>query len=427
MFGDSLSDTGNIAKATLGFLPPDPPYYKGRFSNGEVAVETLAKQLGLGFSLKTNFAIGGATTGFDNINDNDIFKFDGLLDQINDFSKGVSRTGADDDALYLLWAGANDLFNTDDKTESDTIVSTAIANLTTAITTLADLGAENIVVANTPDLGKTPLAKENADLFTDRSLEFNAALADTLVALEDTLDANLILVDLFSISEAIAEDPSDYGFENITDAYLKGLKPADPAADADTFFFWDQVHPTTKSHGLFANVFEDSIITGITDNITRVGNADDNRLVGYSGSDRLKGENGNDQLIGNPGDDLLIGGRGDDRMEGGTGDDLLKGKSGSDVLIGDAGFDRLRGNAKQDFFGVQVGKDADLILDFQDGQDRLALSDSLEFDQLTIVKSGNQTQIQLSETGELLTSLNRVAPTAIDASDFVDLAAVPIG
>ena len=44
VFGDSLSDTGNAA-SVVNDLPP--PYYKNRFSNGPVAVEVLAKKLGL--------------------------------------------------------------------------------------------------------------------------------------------------------------------------------------------------------------------------------------------------------------------------------------------------------------------------------------------------------------------------------------------
>ena len=33
VFGDSLSDTGNLYAASGGF-PPSPPYFDGNFSNG---------------------------------------------------------------------------------------------------------------------------------------------------------------------------------------------------------------------------------------------------------------------------------------------------------------------------------------------------------------------------------------------------------
>lgn len=62
VFGDSLSDIGNSYDQTFGLLPPDPPYFEGRFSNGPLAVETLAQNLGLTLNRETNFAVGGATT-----------------------------------------------------------------------------------------------------------------------------------------------------------------------------------------------------------------------------------------------------------------------------------------------------------------------------------------------------------------------------
>ena len=65
VFGDSLSDNGNLFRLTG---QPPPPYFKGRFSNGPVWVERLAAPLGLDGI--TDFALGGATTsdvrvGFD--------------------------------------------------------------------------------------------------------------------------------------------------------------------------------------------------------------------------------------------------------------------------------------------------------------------------------------------------------------------------
>ena len=60
VYGDSLSDTGNIYAATGGTIPLSPPYYNGRFSNGILADEYLANAL---HAPLTNFAWGSATTG----------------------------------------------------------------------------------------------------------------------------------------------------------------------------------------------------------------------------------------------------------------------------------------------------------------------------------------------------------------------------
>src|SRR5437660_8377950 len=44
VFGDSLSDVGNVYAATGS---PPAPYYPGRYSNGPIWVERLAANLGL--------------------------------------------------------------------------------------------------------------------------------------------------------------------------------------------------------------------------------------------------------------------------------------------------------------------------------------------------------------------------------------------
>ena len=60
VYGDSLSDTGNIYTVSMHTIPQSPPYYNGRFSNGPLAVEYLANSI---HSPLTSFAWGGATTG----------------------------------------------------------------------------------------------------------------------------------------------------------------------------------------------------------------------------------------------------------------------------------------------------------------------------------------------------------------------------
>ena len=46
VFGDSLSDNGNLA-AALGTTFPNPPSYHDSFTNGPVSVQLLAQSLGL--------------------------------------------------------------------------------------------------------------------------------------------------------------------------------------------------------------------------------------------------------------------------------------------------------------------------------------------------------------------------------------------
>ena len=46
VFGDSLSDNGNVYDATSGIIPATP-YADGRFSNGRIYAEYMANRLNL--------------------------------------------------------------------------------------------------------------------------------------------------------------------------------------------------------------------------------------------------------------------------------------------------------------------------------------------------------------------------------------------
>ena len=67
VFGDSLSDVGNVDSSPFVDIP-GPYYWNGRFSNGPVYAETLATGLGLPALTRstasggTDYAYGGAKT-----------------------------------------------------------------------------------------------------------------------------------------------------------------------------------------------------------------------------------------------------------------------------------------------------------------------------------------------------------------------------
>jgi Ca2+-binding RTX toxin-like protein len=135
---------------------------------------------------------------------------------------------------------------------------------------------------------------------------------------------------------------------------------------------------------------------------TFTGDVLNNRLEGRGGSDILSGEGGNDRLFGGIGNDMLIGGAGADTLKGETGADTLNGGQGQDVLHGGGGVDRF-------VFDVQAGAaNADRILDFKPGTDKLVLS------------LGIFTALAAESPGSPLQSSNFSATgTATDADDFI--------
>lgn len=179
VFGDSLSDTGNVFAVTLGAVPASPPYYAGRFSNGPVWVEYLAAALDLPFE---NLAYGGAQTDHGNLFDG-LFGIDfpGLADEIALF---MSESAViDPDAVYVVWAGANDFRAALARGQIPDIAA-VIGNLVSTIEALYLAGGEHVVVLNLPDLGLTPEGRASGagPLITLLSQTFNTNLEAALDA-----------------------------------------------------------------------------------------------------------------------------------------------------------------------------------------------------------------------------------------------------
>ncbi|MBW4463541.1 MAG: hypothetical protein KME47_25365 [Nodosilinea sp. WJT8-NPBG4] len=265
IFGDSLSDPGNLFGLT-GFFPPFP-YSEGRFSNGDIWVDYLASDIGLEPTEVENFAVGGATTGRDNgldpvigaLTDTET-NLPGLLDEIDSYLGGLGEGAANPDSLYVVWAGANDLFNLpSDPAAIPAFLATSVQNIATAITNLATRGADTFLVPNLPNLGLTPrtLGDGTSAQATALSQSFNAGLANTLAALEQSLSAtiDIIPVDLFGLTTEIISAPAEFGFTNVTDPLLNQVLLDDPG-----YFWWDQQHPTTTVHALLADVFQTSLL-----------------------------------------------------------------------------------------------------------------------------------------------------------------------
>ena len=280
VFGDSLSDTGNTFDFTAGNIPPTPPYFPGRFSNGLIWIDYLAEYLGLNPTTYAdivlgglqptegiNFAFGGATTGEENtvfLTFPNVPNLPALPDQISIFTENFSTT-ADTEALYIIWGGANDYLPTEGIFEPFTTSTESINNLSNAITSLADVGAKNIMVVNLPNLGDTPVAFNanqqqpgTVERLNDLSEEHNTALAAEIDDLSLSLapDVNLISYDLNQLFTAVTKNPEQFGFTNITTGCLLV-----GCTNPDEFLFWDTQHVTTAANQLIADAALEALET----------------------------------------------------------------------------------------------------------------------------------------------------------------------
>lgn len=262
VFGDSLSDTGNVFIATGGTVPV-PPYFAGRFSDGPVWVDVLAAQLGLPLGAVPalagggNYAFGGARTGASGS------PVPGLLAQ----SVGLwspANPVADPSGLYVLLGGGNDMrdarsaFQTDspaDQAGRQGAAQAAVGNLISNLGFLASKGATNVLVGNLPDLGATPeaVALGLVPASSDASARYNA-LMPALLATGASFGLNMYFLDLAGLAAAIRDDALNnggavYGITNVLTPC--GSFPGSIGISCSVSAFSDALHPSARTHQLF--------------------------------------------------------------------------------------------------------------------------------------------------------------------------------
>lgn len=254
VFGDSLSDSGNIYASTGGI--PLAPYYNGRFSNGPVWVETLASNLGLAANPYllggTNYAFGGAPTGTPYSGSSP-----SLTTQVNSFYLPAHPV-ADPNALYVVWGGGNDVRQIGSGGAPPSAIANSVTNVVNIITALAATGAQNFLVPNLPDIGLTPEAQAGGPAAvagaTFLSTTFNTNLAIALAGLEVGLGVNIIDLDVYGFLNNTIANAGALGITNTTDRCYTGATGVGGGgtvcAAPNEYVFWDGIHPTAKAHQL---------------------------------------------------------------------------------------------------------------------------------------------------------------------------------
>jgi len=281
-------------------------YSRSRVTNGPVAVEHLAAHLGDdGFapSLHTvpersgagaNYAVAGATARGDGLKDFR-YQLDILLaDRSGRLPEGslvVVMIGGNDaidalqaEALPQVSEPADSLPDSPDANgadassgEADRVVADATLAIAEGVARLVDHGAGCIVVANVPDLALLPAVRiaAAANGIDERAAEevassvtsvFNAELDARLAEIEAAHPAGgaIVRFDFADVLSAARADAATAGV-NVTDACfdseayarLDGTRRFHPdcaprgdglAPDFDSFFFWDEIHPTAIVH-----------------------------------------------------------------------------------------------------------------------------------------------------------------------------------
>ncbi len=297
-FGDSYSDAGNangsqaISKSLLQPIgpvavdasltqvetPDETHYWQGHWSNGVTAVENLATLLNVPL---VDYAVGGAKSDAGNYYAwMDPYISTGVLGQIDRFKGALASNSADANALYVVFISANDLFQHVDSNivdSSSTPLTTAavqaladqsVANIETAVQKLKNLGAMHVMVVGSSDLGLLPWANwknyqslavepvsfvSEASTFRDR---INSRLSAELAPIARNLGIQIHYFDHTAASTRIRSNAAANGYLNIVDACQPGGATGNftaACANPDSYYFWDEYHPTRRTHKLIAD------------------------------------------------------------------------------------------------------------------------------------------------------------------------------
>lgn len=261
-FGDSYSDNGSANRisteisdsgaAAEAFVKPGTTYWNNRYSNGITAVEVLADQLKLPL---TDYATGGAKTGETNYTDwMDLMGGSGVLGQVDRFEQSLNGAQADPNAMYFIFASANDYFyfmdyNLTGRVEA--VADEAVDQLKMAVRRLARLGAKKFFIVNSSDLTLVPYVitmgqEDAAAAFRDY---VNTHLPEEMGRLSGLLEVTIQVFDMKKASDEIIDHAERYGL-NVLD---KPCQPTFPEVrnkneEEDSYYFWDEWHYTRVVH-----------------------------------------------------------------------------------------------------------------------------------------------------------------------------------
>lgn len=300
VFGDSLSDNGNVFSLTskahqkiprIPVVPKEPPYFQGRFTNGQVWIEHLAVLLNAPLD---DYAYGGAW--IESVwESKQPFPF-GLGMQVNFYLVNEFRDNERANHLYVIWMGANDYVQGRPDVEAAT--SNTIATLKKQIDWLVYYGGKNFLLLNLPDLSMTPEVLLKGPVFAENIYQLSANHNLKFLQMLDELkkqyqDVNFLTVDIEKNFSDMIANPEKYHLKNISQACYDGgfyyrkqnidvneidaakqanidiMKNASlrvayltaraaafgeqPCNNPDEYLFWDPIHPTKIVHQLLAD------------------------------------------------------------------------------------------------------------------------------------------------------------------------------
>lgn len=296
VFGDSLSDNGNIFHLTntaqkvislIPLIPKSPPYFNGRFSNGLVWVDHIAEILHLPM---TNYAYGGSWA--EPFWDSFLIVPFGLSTQVDMYLFASLTDFHKSDHLYVIWSGSNDYIQ--GRQDIEYATTNTVNHIQKQIDKLISYGARHFLILTIPDLSFTPEVTARGPYFASRASKMSVRHNEKLLASMQNIESKypgvqFMTMDISNYFYDMINNPKKYNLKNINQACYGGgyalnaaKLEADPAVEAakkanidivksdslriaytnallaekgeksclnpDEYLFWDKIHPTAAIH-----------------------------------------------------------------------------------------------------------------------------------------------------------------------------------
>ena len=249
IFGDSLSDSGNTYSA-FG-TPESPPYWQGRYSNGQNWADYTTDWLGIsntvgrGSASGNNRAFGGAGTG----NGMSFFVIENLGKQVDDWDQNYDLSAGD---VAAIWGGGNDFLNFGE-TNAQRIVDDIEEHAEQLIAT----GGQEIIFFELPPLEKTPGERDSSEQdkqdLAQLVSDFNSGLRTMASSLNSTYGIITHVIPIWIGFEMLYYSGEHFGITNVTHSACDHdgatCDSNDPIApNVEEYIFFDNLHPTETTH-----------------------------------------------------------------------------------------------------------------------------------------------------------------------------------
>jgi len=251
-FGDSLSDMGN--SYNQWGTPDSPPYWNGRYTNGEVWSTQFGQFMGVsmtpgrGSGNGNNRAYSGAHAGEGSY----LFVIPNVGKQVDDYLQNHQINANE---LVVIWCGGNDFVHSD---EQDT--QQIVDYIDSHMNQLSNAGATEFLVLELPPLDTVPRINEENDAdgvaaMHERILDFNMKLHSMLDTKVNSSSLTIHRGMSWEMFDTVYNNPSYFGLTNITHPACEhdgfSCDNGDTIApNAEEYIYFDKMHPTLTMHYL---------------------------------------------------------------------------------------------------------------------------------------------------------------------------------